>query len=271
MSKKEGIDAQLYEDLRTQIVVKNAGGPKGKKMNGKYDLDGTWNGRKKYKHVNNEARIFFDQIWLMSCDEDLEKFEYKNVTELEAELVPEGMWAATDPASLPAPDVVDEWMKRWNCVRVFHALHPSSLVNHIETVVSMLTDSKDMVRLQAVTTLGRLPHQELEKIADTIAELIEREPKESVREAAIKVLLKLDATDLSKHMTQICHILDDQSSFVRLWALLAIDKLEDDEKTKYELEIERKKEDEYMPIREKAGQMIRAHRIKIGVAVVGDD
>jgi len=249
----------------------NAGG-RGKDTNGKFDLDGQLNGRNKYKHTTGKAVIFFDQFWKVSREGDLNQTEYKNVNELEAELVPEHDWMAPDPESEPAPTVVDEWLKRWTAVRVFRGLHPSSLPEHVETVVKMLKDAKDMVRWEAVTTLGRLQHQNLEKVADTIMELLATEPKESVREAAIKVIGKMDATDLAKHTKQITQILNDESNFVRLWALIALDKLETDEKCKVEDAIEKSKlEDTYMPVREKAAQILRAHRVKIGKIEAGDE
>lgn len=267
---KDGIDSQLYEDLRTQIVVKGAGGKRGKFMNGKYDLDGTLNGRNKYKHVDGKGFLFFDQTWKLSGDDNWSTWEYKNTTELEAELVPENNWQAEDPDQEPAPTVVDEWLKRWESVRVFRRLHAAELAEHTDTILGMTKDAKDMVRWESVTILGRLQHEHLERVADPLTEIIANEPKESVREAAIKVLLKLDPVDLAKHAPQICAILEDESSFVRLWALLAIDKLETEEKCKYEEYLIKRKEDSYMPVREKAGQLLRAHHMKMGVAKDGD-
>jgi len=267
MPKKDdhGIDAALYEDLRAQIVVKGAGGQKGKKICGVFTLDPEpHNGRNKYTHKSGKGTIFFDQFWCMSCDENLETYEYKNVTELEAELVPEEWWSCNDPASQPAPHVVDEWLRRWNAVKVFRSLHVNVLAEHKKTVVSMLMDSKDQVRWEAVTTLGRLHGTHLEEVADDVFALIERERKENVREAAIKVIGKLDPEFLVQHAEKILLVMKDESHFVRLWALICYFKLPKHDLHEFELE-KMKKDDAYMPIREKAIQMIDQHRRNLGM------
>merc|ERR1711908_172337 len=145
------------------------------------------------------------------------------------------------------------------------------LAEYHHVVTGMLQDAKDQVRWEAVTILGKLQHSDLEKVADTLSEqVLKEEPKESVREAAIKVLLKLDPLDLAKHAAQIVEVLNDESNFVRLWALIALDRLTTEEKNKYEPALVKKLDDDYLPIREKAGQILNAHRIENGTAL-GDD
>jgi len=267
------VNADLFEELGSQVTVSGAGGVKGKLINGKYDIDGTHNGRNKYKQmgsrdngaVKNSGTVFFDQFWRISCDDNLDTCEYKNVTGLEAELVPEEWWSAVDPAQLPAPSVTDEWLKRHGALKIFRRLHPTKLVEHVPKILKLLSDSKDMVRLEAVEVLGRLQHQELENIIGSITDLIQEEPKENVREAAIKVIGKLDAVDILKHTQQICDIMcDDESNFVRLWAMNALSKLDIDELGKFESQFEKKLSDSYMPCREKAAQLLRNYRIKTG-------
>lgn len=271
MSKSDGIDAAFFEELKGQVTVKGAGGKRCQRINGKFDLDGKHNGRNKYKHVSGTGIIFFDQFWKISCDNDVDSFEYKNVTELEAELMPENTWAAREPEFEPAPTVVDEWLQRLNCVKVFRRLSPEKLAMHVKSVIEMLKDAKDLVRLEAVIALGGLDNQELEHVADTITELIREEPKESVREAAIKVLGQLRPEELAIHAEQISSVLCDVSSFVRLWALIALAKLNVEELGKYESNIEKvKQSDAFLPCAEKAGQMLKEYRYKSGKVKPGD-
>lgn len=261
MTAKDGIDAALWEELGAQVIVKGAMGKAKGGLNGVFYLDGKHNGRGLYKQKDGTAVIFFDQIWRFSSDDNLETFVYSNANGIEEEILPEDFWNAADPEANPPPTVVDEWLRRWSAVGVFRRLHPAKLAMHIKPMCDMLKDTKDLVRLEAMNTLGRLVHSDLESIANIIVEHIPQEPKDSVREAAVKVLIKLDGPDLAKHAHHLLPCFEDESNFVRLWALIGLSLLEIDELAKYEGLLDKLRvNDSYLPLREKANQMIQAYR-----------
>lgn len=268
------LDAAFYEDLAHQITVKGAGGEKGLKLNGKWNLVGTHNGRRKYIHKSGVGTLFFDQFWKISNNDNTSKYEYVNTTEREAECVPENMWDVIDPDMQPAPTVIDAWLTRWECVRIFRRLELEMLRTVLGDVINMLKDTKDLVRLEAINTLGRLPPKELDEVAPILIKLIEDEPKESVREGTIKVLGKLDPKDIGKYAEQIVPMMGDESSFVRLWALLVLEKLDVEDMEKYQDVLEAKFDgdntDSFLAIREKACMMVRAHKIATGQVQEGD-
>jgi|Transcript_12538 hypothetical protein len=258
MSKADGIDAQLFEDLDAQLYIKGCGGT-ARNIDGHYGKVGEHNGRNLYKKKGGEAHIYFDQIWRISRTDDLETFVYKNATELEAELLPENNWDAEDPSAMPEPTVVDEWLKRWEAMKVFQRLHYTKLPQHADTICKMLKDSKDMVRLSAITCLGRLHSDILEKYADTIIDFLAEEKKAPNREAAVKVLGQLHPEALNKHAERLVESFSDESNWVRLWAVLAIGRLESEDMRPYEDALVKVKvEDEYMPVREQAHQILVA-------------
>merc|ERR1711865_334711 len=111
-----------------------------------------------------------------------------------------------------------------------------------------------------------------EKVIGRVADFIRDEPKEAVREAAIKVFLHLDPVDLAKHASQIAEIMgNDESNFVRLWALICLSKLPVDDLCDHEDAIQERWDDAYMPIREKAHQLLKSHRLAMGRIQPGDE
>mmetsp|Transcript_136624 Transcript_136624/g.237527 ORF Transcript_136624/g.237527 Transcript_136624/m.237527 type:complete len:283 (-) Transcript_136624:31-879(-) len=252
------VNAGLLEDLAKCVNVRNAGGT-GNPMNGDYVFDGLHNNKNKYKKVDamlGTPIIYFDEYWKMNKDDDTEHCIYKARPDPDSDVLPEETWTTDLKEWLPAPRVIDEWLKRFEAVHTFRRLTPDELEEHVDKILPRLKDVKDLVRREVVVVLSQLKQPALETQSDLLGQCLSEDDKETVREAAVKVLGKLEPAVLARHAGTISGRLKDESSWVRFWSLDALAKLDKTLLGEYEETLDKMAhDDDYLPVREKALQI----------------
>lgn len=238
-------------------------GKTGNHINGDYVFDGKHNSKNKYKRIDAPAGmgnpiIYFDgyKDWKINGDDDTNSWVYKARVDPESDVLPEYIWETDDTEMLPCPRVIDEWLKRYSAVHTFRRLTRDELAEHADKITDLLLDVKDLVRREVVVVLGNMEPAALERYAELLGQRCWEDEKEAVREAAVKVLGKLEPTVLAKHAAVIVGRIGDESSWVRYWALVALQTLDPALIEEYEETLDKvAHEDDYMPTREKAWQI----------------
>lgn len=255
------VDAKLLQDLASYVNVRGAGGT-ANPMNGDYLFVGQHENKNKYRKEPMFAGgpspiIFFDDgYWKVNKEDDTTDCIYFVRPDPESDVLPENNWTTDIKEWLPAPRVIDEWLKRFEAVHTFRRLTADELEEHVDKIIPRLTDVKDLVRREVVVVLSHLKQTALQTQADLLTQRLTEDSKEAVREAAVIGLGKLEPAVLARHAGTISGRLKDDSSWVRFWSLDALGKLDKTLLGEYEEALDKlAHDDDYLPVREKALQI----------------